>query len=206
LRLLVGLGNPGSRYVGTRHNLGFEAVDRVARKAGADWGESARRALVAEGTLAGQEILLAKPLTYMNLSGRAVLDLMQDHGLAADELLIFIDDVALPLGALRIRERGSAGGHKGLASVLAALGEEGVPRVRLGIRPQGLEEGAQEQEDDLSDFVLDRFTADERPVVEELLDRTVEATETILKDGMARAMSLFNRTPLSKEEEDEDRN
>ena len=203
MRLLVGLGNPGPRYVGTRHNLGFEAVDRIAQKAGASWGESPCRALVAEGTFSGQAILLAKPLTYMNLSGRAVLDLTRDRGLAANELLIFIDDIALPLGALRIRERGSAGGHKGLDSVLVALGDEGVPRVRLGIRPRGLEEAAEpegREGDELSEFVLDRFTADERPVVEELLQRTVEATETILTDGMARAMSLFNRTPPSKED------
>jgi PTH1 family peptidyl-tRNA hydrolase len=157
---------------------------------------------VAEGTFAGQAVLLAKPLTFMNLSGRAVLDLTRDRGLAADELLIFIDDVALPLGTLRIRERGSAGGHKGLDSVLAAFGDEGVPRVRLGIRPGGLEEadGEGREDDELSEFVLDRFTADERPVVEELLQRTVEATEMILTDGMARAMSLFNRTPPSKDD------
>ncbi|HEX9725410.1 MAG TPA: aminoacyl-tRNA hydrolase [Vicinamibacteria bacterium] len=205
MRLLVGLGNPGSRYAGTRHNLGFEAVDRIAQKAGASWGDSPWHALVAEGTFAGQSILLAKPLTFMNLSGRAVLDLTRDRGLAAAELLIFIDDIALPLGALRIRERGSAGGHKGLASVLAALGDEGVPRVRLGIRPRGLEEGDQEgrERDDLSEFVLERFAAEERPVVEKLLQRTVEATETILTDGMARAMSLFNRTPPGKEDEED---
>lgn len=202
MRLLVGLGNPGSRYVGTRHNLGFEAVDRIAQKAGASWGASPWSALVAEGTFAGQVILLAKPLTYMNLSGGAVLDLKRDRGVGADELLIFIDDVALPLGTLRIRERGSAGGHKGLDSVLVALGDEGVPRVRLGIRPRGLEGADSEgrEGDELSQFVLDRFTADERPVVEELLERTVEATETILTDGVARAMSLYNRTPSSKDD------
>ena len=205
MRLLVGLGNPGSRYVGTRHNLGFEAVDRIAREARADWEENSSKALVAEGTFAGKTILLAKPLTYMNLSGGAVLELTRSRGLAANELLIFIDDVALPLGALRIRERGSAGGHKGLASVLAGLGEEDVPRVRLGIRPRGLEDGNAEG-DDLSEFVLDRFTADERPIVEELLQRTVEATRTLLTDGMARAMSLFNQTPAEEanEEDEED--
>ena len=202
MRLLVGLGNPGSRYVGTRHNLGFEAVDRIAREARADWEQGSSKALVAEGTFAGKTILLAKPLTYMNLSGGAVLELTRDRGLAANELLIFIDDVALPLGALRIRERGSAGGHKGLASVLAVLGEEDVPRVRLGIRPRGLEDGDAEG-DDLSEFVLDRFTADERPIVEELLQRTVEATRTVLMDSMARAMSLFNRAPIEEDEEDE---
>ena len=199
MQLLVGLGNPGSRYVGTRHNLGFEAVDRIAREAGADWEQGSSKALVAEGTFAGKTILLAKPLTYMNLSGGAVLELTRDRQLAANELLIFIDDIALPLGSLRIRERGSAGGHKGLASVLTVLGEEEVPRVRLGIRPPGLGDGDAEG-DDLSEFVLDRFTADERPIVEELLQRTVEATRTLLTDGVARAMSSFNRTPEGPEE------
>jgi peptidyl-tRNA hydrolase, PTH1 family len=204
LRLLVGLGNPGSRYVGTRHNLGFEAVDRIAREAGADWERGPSKSLVAEGTFAGQTLLLAKPLTYMNLSGRAVLELTRVRELATEELLIFIDDIALPLGALRIRERGSAGGHKGLASVLTALGNEDVPRARLGIRPRGLESGG-DAEDDLSEFVLERFTADERPLVDELLERTVMATRTLLTDGMARAMSLFNRAPAELENEtDED--
>jgi len=125
--------------------------------------------------------------------------LTRDRQLVANELLIFIDDIALPLGSLRIRERGSAGGHKGLASVLTVLGEEEVPRVRLGIRPPGLGDGDAEG-DDLSEFVLDRFTADERPIVEELLQRTVEATRTLLTDGVARAMSSFNRTPEGPEE------
>ena len=180
-------------------------MDRIAREAGADWKQSSSKALVAEGTFAGSTILLAKPLTYMNLSGGAVLELTRDRQLAVNELLIFIDDIALPLGALRIRERGRAGGHKGLASVLDVLGEEDVPRVRLGIRPRGLEDGDAEG-DDLSEFVLDRFTADERPIVEELLQRTVEASRTLLTDGMARAMSLFNRTPVEPDEEDDEEN
>ena len=202
MRLLVGLGNPGPRYSGTRHNLGFEVVERIAAESGARWqASSSARAEVARGELAGETVMLAKPLTYMNLSGRAVLELTREQGLAAEELVVYIDDIALPLGALRIRERGSPGGHKGLASVLDALGEEGVPRVRLGIRPPELEEG--ERERDLSEFVLERFTVEERPVVEELLKRTVDATETILKDGMARAMSLFNRTPSNSEDGEE---
>lgn len=203
MRLLVGLGNPGSRYVGTRHNLGFEAVDRIAREAGADWHKRGQSEL-AEATFAGADILLAKPQTYMNRSGGAVLELVRDRGLAARELLIFVDDVALPLGALRIRERGSAGGHNGLDSVLHALGDEVVPRVRLGIRPRRLV-GVDAGDDDLSEFVLDRFTAEERPVVEELLGRTVEATRTLLTAGVPQAMSLFNRVPETQgTEEPED--
>jgi len=204
LRLLVGLGNPGARYAGTRHNLGFEAVDRIAREAGAGWRQGASQSEVAEATFAGAEILLAKPQTYMNRSGGAVLELVRTHGLAASDLVIFMDDVALPLGALRIRERGSAGGHNGLASVLDALGEEAVPRVRLGIRPRGLGDGAGVGDDDLSEFVLEPFAADERSIVEELLGRTVEATRTLLTAGVPRAMSLFNRVPEMAEDENEE--
>ena len=204
MRLLVGLGNPGLRYVGTRHNLGFEAVDRIAREAGAAWRQSSPRSLVAEGTFAGHPVLLAKPLTYMNLSGRAVLELTRERDLAPQELLVFIDDVALSLGTLRLRERGSAGGHRGLASVLAALGDEEVPRVRLGIRPHrdGAEGPESEENGDLAEFVLEPFTAGERLIVEELLQRAVEATRTLLTDGMARAMSLHNRVPEASEIED----
>ena len=209
MRLLVGLGNPGPRYAGTRHNLGFEAVDRIAREARAGWHEGRSKTLVAEGTFAGENIVLAKPLTYMNLSGGAVLELVRDRELGPNELLIFLDDVALPLGALRIRERGSAGGHKGLASVLVALGDENVPRVRLGIGPGMAEKPGEpakpakfddaDHEDDLSEFVLERFTAAEQPVVEELLERALDATRMVLNNGMARAMSLFNRVPEGPE-------
>jgi len=187
VRLLVGLGNPGQRYAPTRHNLGFMAVDRVARAAGASFqrrGES----LVAEAVFEGEPLLLAKPQTFMNLSGPAV-DALRHSGegvLACPRILVYLDDLALPLGALRLRERGSAGGHKGLASVLTALGTEEVPRMRLGIAGDG----------GLGDpvrFVLEPFTSDEREAVDEVLERAVAATRVYLNDGIAKAMSMFNR-------------
>ena len=195
MRLLVGLGNPGPRYRGTRHNLGFAAVDRLARESGARWEQRSPSSWVAEGSFEGQPIVLAKPLTYMNLSGRAVVELTRNRDIAADQLLVFLDDVALPLGTLRLRPRGSDGGHRGLASVLEALDTEAVPRVRLGIGPG---EGPTE-ESDLAEFVLEPFTDEEQKVVEELLERTVEATRTLFRHGIERAMSLYNRAPESSE-------
>lgn len=184
MRLLVGLGNPGSRYSDTRHNFGFEVVDRMARETGSSWRPYAG-SLVTESKLAGKPLLLAKPQTFMNASGAAVVELTEDRGIPPSEVLIFLDDIALPLGTLRIRPRGGDGGHLGLASVLDALGEEEVSRVRLGIRP------AVEPED-LSEFVLEAFTAEERRIVEEVVDRAVSATRSILLEGMDKAMSMYN--------------
>ncbi len=189
MRLLVGLGNPGSRYVGTRHNLGFQAVDRIAQEVGAQWKRNTTSNLVAEASFQGKAILLAKPLAYMNLSGGAVAELISARGVPAAEMLVFIDDVALPLGTLRIRERGGDGGHLGLASILEALGDEEVPRMRLGIGPD-------EHQADLAEFVLETFTPKERVIVDELLDRALDATRSVLRDGIAKAMSLYNRPPV----------
>jgi PTH1 family peptidyl-tRNA hydrolase len=175
--------------VGTRHNLGFQAVDRIAQEVGARWKRNATNNSVAEASFHGKAILLAKPLTYMNLSGGAVVELMSTWGVPANEMLVFIDDVALPLGTLRIRERGGDGGHLGLASVLEALGDEEVPRMRLGIGPD-------EPQADLAEFVLETFAPDERVIVDELLDRALDATRSVLRDGIAKAMSLHNRPPV----------
>jgi PTH1 family peptidyl-tRNA hydrolase len=186
--LLVGLGNPGSRYSGTRHNFGFHVVDRMARETSASWHRRFASSLMAECELAGVPVLLAKPQTFMNLSGAAVVELAAYRGISQAEVLIYLDDIALPLGALRIRQRGGDGGHLGLASVLEALGAEEVPRVRLGIRP------AVEPED-LSEFVLEPFTSEEEPIVEEVVERAVSATRCILSEGMDKAMSIYNAGP-----------
>ena len=196
MRLLVGLGNPGPRYVGTRHNLGFAAVERIARESDARWEQASPRSLVAEGTFEGQSIVLAKPLTYMNLSGRAVVELTRDRDISVEELLVFLDDVALPLGTLRLRPRGGDGGHLGLASVLESLDTEEVPRVRLGMGPgEGSPEGSKWEERDLAEFVLEPFSSQEQEVVEKLLERTVDATRGLVRTGIERAMSLYNRAP-----------
>jgi len=187
VQLLVGLGNPGARYVGTRHNFGFEAVDRLAKELRATWGWATTKneSLVANGKLGGKPIVLAKPQGFMNRSGRAVAELVQTCDLTPSELLVFLDDIALPLGAIRLRERGGDGGHRGLASVLEMLDGEEIARVRLGIRPD-------REPEDLSEFVLEPFAAEERSIVEEVLDRVAAATRTILFEGMSKAMSLHN--------------
>ena len=194
MHLLVGLGNPGARYVGTRHNFGFVAVDHVAEEAGAGWSRAATgsKCLVAEGKLEGRSVVLAKPQEFMNRSGWAVAELMRVHDAGLSETMVFFDDIALPLGTLRIRERGGDGGHRGLASVLEAVGGADIARVRVGIRPDF-------EPEDLSEFVLAPFTSDERRVVEEVLHRAVVATRTVLVDGMSKAMSLHNVTVLDSE-------
>jgi PTH1 family peptidyl-tRNA hydrolase len=183
MRLVVGLGNPGRRYRGTRHNVGFRVVDLLARR----WGVSLRpegAAEVAEARFAGQPVLLAKPLTYMNLSGQAVGELVRRWRIPPSSVLVVYDDMDLPTGALRVRARGSAGGHRGVASVLEALGTSEVPRVRVGIGRPGT---------DAVDHVLSRFTEAEEPLVAEAVERAAEAVETVLREGIQRAMDRFNR-------------
>lgn len=190
MRLLVGLGNPGPRYANTRHNFGFDVVDHIARDSGVSWRQASRHSWVAETRLVGHKILLAKPQTYMNLSGRAVAELVEAHGLDASELLVFLDDVALPLGTLRIRPQGGDGGHLGLASILEVMATREIPRIRLGILPET-------EPDDLSDFVLEPFAKGERQIVVGVIERAHLAARMILEEGIDKAMSLYNQAPCS---------
>jgi PTH1 family peptidyl-tRNA hydrolase len=196
-KLLVGLGNPGRRYEGTRHNVGFDAVDRILESFGGRWGKRDDVAAEAEAEIEGRPVTFMKPLTYMNLSGEPVSAWARAHSIERTEVLVYLDDMALPLGKLRLREGGSDGGHRGLASVLSSLGGTDVPRVRIGIRPPGTE-GGESGIEELADFVLAPFTAEERPVVDEVLLRVVSATRMILSEddgGMRKAMSLYNAAP-----------
>lgn len=183
MRLVVGLGNPGRRYRGTRHNVGFEVVERLARR----WGARFRaegKAEVAEAEFAGQPVVLAKPLTYMNVSGEAVQELVHRWDLDPRQVLVVYDDIDLPVGRVRVRARGSSGGHRGMGSVLEALGTREVPRVRVGIgRP----------DQDATDHVLSGFEPFERAQVEEALERAADAVEVALREGLHRAMDRFNR-------------
>lgn len=198
-KLLVGLGNPGRRYDGTRHNVGFDAVDRILASVGGRWGTRDDVAAEAEAEIEGRPVTLLKPLTYMNRSGEPVSAWAQARSIQRTEVLVYLDDVALPLGRLRLRERGSDGGHRGLASVLSSLGGTDVPRVRIGIQPQAPPSNEElEGADHLADFVLAPFTVEERPLVDEVLSRVVSATRVILSEGpggMRKAMSLYNAAP-----------
>jgi PTH1 family peptidyl-tRNA hydrolase len=195
MRLIVGLGNPGMEYAWTPHNLGFMVVDRLAERAGARVERPEARSYIGRAQLAGHEVLLAKPQTFMNASGPAVRDLLERFECDPAEMIVLVDEAALPWGTLRIRERGSAGGHNGLKSVIGALGSDEFIRVRLGIRPE-------HAVGDLADYVLRPMRKAELEQAAEMIELAADAVEGILAEGPGRAMSRFNRRPESEEEED----
>ena len=185
--LIVGLGNPGSDYESTRHNLGFMLIDKLASDAQVDVRRRECSALLARTKLEGIDVLLVKPQTYMNLSGQTVSCLLAKDSTidAKTQLLVISDDLALPAGKIRIRERGSAGGHNGLKSIIAAVGSDEFLRLRIGIQPE-------HPIADSKKFVLDPFSKTERAVVKEVIDTRAQAIRTILRDGALKAMSEFN--------------
>ena len=196
-KLLAGLGNPGDRYADTRHNYGFMVADRVAAllESGAKprWKEDFG-ALVVKGRLAGQDLLVVKPLTFMNLSGRALGEIGSYFKISPVEMLVVHDDIDLPFGALRIRKGCGDGGHKGVRSITASLGSGDYVRVRCGVgRPKTESSETEKVEESVPDFVLDRFDQDERLKLDEFLDRSVAAVELILSEGLAAAQGKFNR-------------
>jgi len=179
-RLLVGLGNPGREYRDTRHNVGFDLLERFAARERVEFRPE--KSWQAEVARAG-DLLLCKPLTYMNLSGQAVRPLTQFYKIEPVQVLVILDDMALPLGKLRLRANGSAGGHNGLQSVIEHLGTQSVPRLRVGI-------GSAEQ--DAVDHVLGRFALEERPALEQSLDRALEALDCARTRGLEAAMNAYN--------------
>lgn len=187
MKLIVGLGNPGSEYEWSRHNLGFMVIDKLANDAGITVGRRECSALVGRAEIEGVSVKLAKPQTYMNLSGQTVSCLVAKHPAVStgSQLIVISDDLALPLGKIRIRERGSAGGHNGLKSIIAAIGTTEFVRLRLGIQPD-------HPVSDSKKFVLDCFSRTERAVVKEVIDNSAAAIRTILRDGVLKAMSQHN--------------
>jgi PTH1 family peptidyl-tRNA hydrolase len=185
LYLIVGLGNPGPRYENTRHNVGFRAVERLAQKHGLTFGKIEQRALVASGTMLGKRVLLAKPQTFMNLSGDSVVPLARFYKVEPDHMIIVHDDLDLPLGTLRLRKEGSSGGQNGLKHILQRIGTQEIARVRIGIgRPPGRM--------DPVDYVLTPFKGDDAILAAEVTDRAVAAIETWLNEGIDMAMSRHN--------------
>src|SRR5215510_1095975 len=186
MKVVVGLGNPGQQYEITRHNLGFLLIDRLMARAGGHRFRDEASAKVAEVTLAGERVLLAKPQTFMNLSGNAVRPLLEKYGEAKPEnLLVACDDVALPFGMIRVRPGGSAGGQNGLQSIIDRLGTQQFARLRLGIQPD-------HKVSNLKDFVLSQIPKRDLEELEHTLERAADAVETIICDGVERAMQLFN--------------
>jgi len=184
--LIVGLGNPGDEYEWSRHNLGFMLIDKLAADAAATVKRRECRSLVGSAVIEGRRVRLVKPQTFMNLSGEAVACLVAKYeGDVARSLIVVSDDLALPFGAIRLRARGSAGGHNGLKSIIAALGTNEFTRLRIGIQPE-------HPVDDAKGFVLNKIPRAERRAVEETLERGAEALRAVLRDGVAKAMSLYN--------------
>ena len=196
MRLIVGLGNPGPDYEWTPHNLGFLAVDAIADRAGIRVTRPEAKSFVGLGTLAGEEIALAKPQTYMNLSGTAVRMLLEKYDAKPAETIILIDEVDLPWGMIRIRERGRNSTHNGLKSIISSLGTDEFVRVRLGVQPKQLW-------GDRKDYVLCSMSPDERRMAEEMAGEAVVAVEAILTEGVEKAMSKFNRRNNAAADESE---
>lgn len=186
MRLIVGLGNPGADYEWTPHNVGFLAIDALARRSGIRVTRPEAKSLIGRGTLAGQEVILAKPQTMMNLSGVAVRMLLERYEAGPAETIVLLDEVDLPWGMLRIRQRGRNSTHHGLQSIISAIGGDEFIRVRLGVRPEKMW-------GDRKDYVLSPMGREERQIAEEMAATAADAVELILTEGVERAMSKFNR-------------
>jgi PTH1 family peptidyl-tRNA hydrolase len=188
MKLVAGLGNPGPKYTGTRHNLGFEVLDELARRHALSFDAAPAEALMSRWRDApgAEQALLVKPLTFMNLSGQAVGELVRYFRVELPGILVIVDEVALELGRLRARPRGSAGGHNGLRSVAEHLGSDEYSRLRIGV-------GRGDARRDLADHVLARFDPEERPVVEATVARAADAVELFLRSGIEAVMNTYNR-------------
>jgi PTH1 family peptidyl-tRNA hydrolase len=191
VKLIVGLGNPGRKYAGTRHNVGFEVIDLLAARHGLEWESAPAEAMMARWRPAG--VLLVKPLTFMNLSGYAVGELLRYFKVAVPDMLVIVDEVNLELGRLRTRAGGSAGGHNGLRSLVEQLGTERFARLRIGV-------GRGDMRRDLADHVLATFEPDEKAAVTEAVGRAADAAELFASDGIESVMNRFNRRDDKSEE------
>ena len=185
--IIAGLGNPDRQYEGTRHNAGFDVIDRIAEKYNIAVDTKKHRACIGKGIIGGQKVLLAKPQTYMNLSGESIRSLVDYYKIDEEnELLVVYDDISLDVGRLRIRAKGSAGGHNGIKNIIAHLGTQVFPRIKVGVgeKPKGY---------DLADYVLGHFSKAERERMEEGYDHAVRAAEMIVSGQLSEAMNEFNR-------------
>jgi PTH1 family peptidyl-tRNA hydrolase len=196
VKLIVGLGNPGPEYQFTPHNAGFLALDRIADDCGVAIANRRGRALTARARFAGQEVLLAKPETFMNLSGLSVAALLRELELGVEDLVVLYDELAFPLGTLRVAEKGSANGHNGVKSISGALGTELWTRIRIGVGKPTLADG-REIKAGGKDYLLAPMRKQELMVLDEVLDRAAKAVEMALTKGVGAAMNEFNRKAAS---------
>lgn len=185
--IIVGLGNPDDKYQGTRHNVGFDVIDHLAEKYNISVDTKKHRAYIGKGIIGGQKVILAKPQTYMNLSGESVRSMLDYYKIdPEEELLVIYDDISLEVGQLRIRKKGSAGGHNGIKNIIAHLGDSVFPRIKVGVgeKPKGY---------DLADYVLGRFSKAERELMEEGYEEAASAVEMIVQGDIDQAMNNYNK-------------
>ena len=185
MKIIVGLGNPGLRYAGSRHNTGFSVVTGISDKFDIPFKKKECKSKTGHGIIAGEKIVLAMPQTYMNLSGEAVQELLHFYKCEPSDLIVIYDDVDLDVGRLRIRKQGSAGGHNGIKSIINCIGTDEFDRVKVGAghKPEGW---------DLADYVLGRFPKDELPTMRETVAKAVDACEEIVRTGADKAMNIYN--------------
>ncbi len=194
MKMIVGLGNPGLKYAGTRHNMGFSALTMLSDRLNIPIKTRQCEALVGHGFIGTEKVLLAMPQTYMNLSGNAVGALAHFYKCDPADIIVIYDDIDLPAGTIRIRAKGSAGSHNGMKSVIQMLGTEDFPRVRVGV-------GAKPAGRDLADYVLSRFPKEELPLIREAIDTAVSAAELIVREGVDKAQNEYNRSQKSPKKE-----
>ena len=184
--LIAGLGNPGEKYEGTRHNVGFAVIDELEAKHHIPVQSKEHKALVGRGIIGGEKVLLVKPQTFMNLSGDAIAEIAAYYKSPAEEVLVIFDDISLPVGQLRLRQKGSAGGHNGIKSIIARLGSENFPRIKVGV-------GDKPAQMDLADHVLGHVHGEEKSAIADGILGASKAVEVFLTDGMSEAMNRYNK-------------
>ncbi|HEY93908.1 MAG TPA: aminoacyl-tRNA hydrolase [Dehalococcoidia bacterium] len=199
MKLIVGLGNPGRRYEKTRHNLGFMCVNRLARECNIKLTKSQGKARTGKGRIAGNEVLLARPQTYMNLSGESIKLLLNKTHTGIEDLIVIHDDLDLPVGKIRVRFGGGSGGHKGINSIFQETGSRDFYRVRIGIsRPYRFRDKIEIQEDDLIDYVLSSFTSDEKKIIEKSIPLAGEAVISLITEGLTATMNKYNSNSVKE--------
>lgn len=184
--VIIGLGNPGKEYADTKHNVGFRVIDKLAYKYNIDVSKFKHRAFTGDGIIDGNKILLVKPQTYMNLSGESIKEIMSFYKVPIENMIVIFDDISLPPGMIRVKEKGSAGGHNGIKNIIAHMGTDEFSRIKVGIgeKPNGW---------DLADYVLAKFSADDAPLIETGIDNAVNAVEIMLSSCIKDAMNKFNK-------------
>jgi PTH1 family peptidyl-tRNA hydrolase len=186
MKIIIGLGNKGLKYAQTRHNIGFEVVELLAHRHNIPMNQRKFKGIVGQGVIAGEKVLLVMPLTYMNLSGECVREVLDFYKLSAEDIIVIYDDLSMDLGALRIRDKGSAGGHNGIKNIISHLGQDYFLRLKVGVGPQPPNVKAEH-------FVLDRFNKSEIEKMSESIEHTANAIESILEQGINYAMNNYNK-------------